>query len=360
MSEHDIAQRKADHLELCATGPVGFQEKSTLLEDVELIHNALPELSWDELDVSTEFMGKSLRAPLFIASMSGGTPEAVALNHALARCAEKHGLGLALGSQRALLVPGRLTDGFFLRESAPTTLLLGNLGAVQNAAMTPDEVQRRLMEPCGLDGLCIHLNPAQELIQPHGDRNFKGCEAAIARLVEALPVPVMVKETGCGISRALGERLVKAGVRYVDVSGSGGTSWVGVETLRAGEASPHESLGKTFWDWGIPTAASLAQLSGLPLTTVATGGIQHGLDVARAIALGASAVGLARPFLQAWKQAGDAGLDRAVEQLIAGLKMAMMLTGSGSLTALRQAPVRLGARLTHHVPKDSPLWARIP
>lgn len=359
MSEHDIARRKADHLELCATGPVGFQQKSTLLEEVELIHNALPEGDWTGLDVSCTFMGKPLRAPLFIASMSGGTPEAVALNRALARCAERHGLGMALGSQRALLVEGRLTDGFFLRSEAPSTLLLGNLGAVQNAAMTPAQVYERLIQPCGLDGLCIHLNPAQELIQPGGDRNFRGCEAAIARLVAELPVPVMVKETGCGISRALGERLVRAGVQYIDVSGAGGTSWVGVEALRAGPETLHETLGKVFWDWGIPTGASLAQLSGLPLTMVATGGIQHGLDVARAIALGASAVGLARPFLQAWKEGGDAGLDRTVEALIGGLKVAMLLTGTANLDGLREQPLRLGARLSRYVPEESPLARRL-
>lgn len=350
--DQSIAHRKADHLELCATGPVGFQGKSTLLDEVELIHNALPEVAWQSLDTSISLLGKTLRAPLVIASMSGGTPEAVALNFALARAAERHGIALALGSQRALLVPGRLTDGFFVREFAPTTLLLGNLGAVQARDLSPDEISERLIEPCGLDALCIHLNPAQELIQPGGDRDFEGCEAAISMLARSLAIPIVVKETGCGLSRAVGERLVASGVTHVDVSGAGGTSWVGVETLRAEGLA--KALGETFWDWGIPTAGSLLQLSGLPLVRIATGGIRHGLDGARALALGATAVGVARPFLQAWRSDGDAGLDRAIEQWVAGLKVAMLLTGSRSIDALRAQPVVLGSRLQRWLMPGTP------
>lgn len=348
-----LRQRKADHLDLCASGPVGFQQRTTLLEQVELFHNALPEVSYETLNLQCPLLGKTLQAPLLIASMSGGTLEAVAFNFDLAEVAEEYGLGMALGSQRGLLVPGRITDGYFLRDRARSTLLLGNIGGVQAAQCSTQELEDKLVGPCGLDGLCIHLNPAQELIQPEGDRDFRGVEAAISRLAASLSVPVVVKETGCGLSRAVGLRLVQAGVTTVDVSGAGGTSWVGVETLRA--TGRQAVLGHQLWDWGLPTAASLAQLSGLPLTRIATGGISNGLELARALALGAQAVGVARPFLQAWRQGGKAGLVEAVETLLAGLRMVMVLTGSPDLHTLRQQPLVLGESLRRYVIKDSPL-----
>lgn len=351
-----LRQRKADHLDLCATGPVGFQQRTTLLEQVELLHNAIPEVSYDDLDLRCVLLGKTLRAPLLIASMSGGTQEAVAFNFDLAEVAEQLGIGLALGSQRGLLVPGRITDGYFLRSKAPSTLLLGNIGGVQAAQLSTQELEDKLIGPCGLDGLCIHLNPAQELIQPEGDRDFRGVEAAIIRLAQELSIPVVVKETGCGLSRAVGVRLVQAGVKVVDVSGAGGTSWVGVETLRA--TGRQAKLGQLLWDWGLPTAACLVQLSGLPLACIATGGMSSGLDMAKALALGAQAVGVARPFLQAWRQEGKPGLLEAVETLLAGLRMVMVLTGSPDVASLRQQPVLLGEQLRRYVPAGSPLLQR--
>jgi isopentenyl-diphosphate delta-isomerase len=200
---------------------------------------------------------------------------------------------------------------------------------------------RALIDQVGADALCVHLNPAMELVQPGGDRDFTGGTETLARLAKDLGVPVIAKETGCGISRAVGERLRAAGVKHVDVSGAGGTSWVAVETKRAaaaGDASAR-ALGDAFWDWGVPTGASVALLAPLGFDTiVATGGIATGLDVARAIALGASAAGMARPVLRALVQGGRAAAVSVLERVESELRTAMLLTGSRDLHALRRSP----------------------
>ena len=197
-----------------------------------------------------------------------------------------------------------------------------------------------LVGSVGADALCVHLNPAMELVQPGGDRDFSGSLDTIARLVAELPVPIVVKETGCGLSPDVGRRLRNVGVQHLDVSGAGGTSWVGVETKRAAVAGdePSRALGDTFWDWGIPTAASVASLAPLGFRTIiATGGVANGLDVAKAVALGASAAGIARPFLKALKSGGQAGATSAVDAVIRELRAAMLLTGSRDLRALTRA-----------------------
>ncbi|MCC6646160.1 MAG: type 2 isopentenyl-diphosphate Delta-isomerase, partial [Polyangiaceae bacterium] len=294
----DIGRRKADHLELAATGDVGFHDKSTLLACVELLHDALPELHTDEVDPSTTLLGKRLRAPIVIAAMTGGTDEAGRINRALAAVAEARGLGFGLGSQRAMHVDAARAASFEVRRAAPPALLLGNVGVVQAAARSTAEA-RALVDGVGADALCVHLNPAMEIVQPGGDRDFRRGLETLARLARDLGVPVVAKETGCGLSRRVADRLVAAGVRHLDVSGAGGTSWVAVETHRAEPGA--RKLGEALWDWGIPTAASVAMVAGAGLETIiATGGVATGLDVARAVALGAHAAGLARPVLQAF------------------------------------------------------------
>ena len=335
-----ISERKRSHLELCEGEAVEYAGKTTLLEQVDLVHDALPELAVEEIDVGTELLGKRLRAPLLITGMTGGTEEAVAINRALARVAEEHGIAFGLGSQRAMQRTPALAYTFEVREHAPTTLVLANLGLVQAAALSTVEVEA-LVRAVGADALCIHLNPAQELIQRGGDRDFRGGLGTITRLVRELPLPVVVKETGCGLSRGVGERLAAAGVRTVDVSGAGGTSWVKVEALRAGDAE----LGALFAEWGIPTAAAVLGLRGLGLELVASGGIRTGLDVAKVIALGARAAGVALPVFRAYREGGGAAAGRFIERLTAGLRTAMLLTGSRNLDALGRAQVVLGSRL---------------
>jgi isopentenyl-diphosphate delta-isomerase len=341
-----ISDRKRSHLELCRGAEVEYAEKTTLLEDVELVHDALPELAVDEVDVTTELLGKQLRAPLLITGMTGGTEEAAAINRGLAEVAEACGIAFGLGSQRAMQRSPDLAGTFAVRAHAPTALVLANLGLVQATALSTLEIEA-LVRAIGADALCVHLNPAQELIQAGGDRDFRGGQRTLARLVRELGVPVVVKETGCGLSRRVAERLVAAGVRTADVSGAGGTSWVKVEALRA--EAPERALGELFADWGIPTAAALVACRGIGLELIASGGIRSGLDIAKAIALGARAAGIALPVLRAYQGGGVAGAKEFVDRLVRGLRTAMLLTGSRDLDALGRAPVVLGSRLREWV-----------
>lgn len=352
MSNHgtEIAERKADHIDLCATGDVGFRAKTTLFECVELVHEALPELSLDEIDTRVTLLGKKLRVPLLVAAMTGGTAKARQINRELARIAEEKGYGFGLGSQRAML-RGDKDDTYEVRDVAPTTLVLGNIGAVQAKELSTDAVTD-LAGRVGADAMCVHLNPAMEIVQPGGDRYFAGALSAIERLAEELKLPVVAKETGCGIGPRSARRLARAGVRHVDVSGAGGTSWVAVETERAtGEA---RTLGRSLRDWGVPTAASvmIAKRTRPRFDTIiATGGVSSGLDVAKAIALGAHAAGIARPVLQAFVAGGREGAIRFLDQVEAELRAVMLLVGAGSIRSLRKTtPLLLG---------DLPRWAEL-
>lgn len=339
----DIGQRKADHIQLAVSGDVGFKAKTTLFEQVRLVHDALPDFHADHIDTTCSILGKTLKAPLVIAAMTGGTSQAGEINRALARVAEARGYGFGLGSQRAMHVDTGKRESFRVRDEAPEVLLLGNVGVVQARAMSTREVQD-LVASVGADALCVHLNPAMEIVQPGGDRDFSGGTEAIARLVAELGAPVIVKETGCGLSRAVASKLVGVGVRHVDVSGAGGTSWVAVETHRAQGAA--RALGEAFWDWGIPTAASVALCAREPLETIiATGGIARGLDVARAIVLGAKAAGIARPVLQAYAQGGEAGVHAFLDSVEVELRSTMLLVGARTLQELRNVPRVLGPEL---------------
>ncbi len=335
-----IGDRKADHIALCAEGDVAFRQRGTLLDGVRLVHDALPDLHAGSLDTSVTLFGKKLRAPLIIASMTGGTDQAGRINRELASIAEERGYGFGLGSQRAMHVRTGTAPTYRVRSEAPSTLLLGNVGVVQARAMKTSEI-RGLLDEVGADALCLHLNPAMELVQPGGDRDFAGGLETIARLVKELGLPVIVKETGCGLSPSVARRLRAVGVRHVDVSGAGGTSWVGVEARRAEAAGDTKAraLGEALWDWGIPTAASVGLLAPLELDTlVATGGIGTGMDAARAIALGANAAGIARPVLQALTSGGREGALAFLDAVEAELRAVMLLTGSRDVAALRRAP----------------------
>ena len=337
-----IRRRKADHLALCASGEVDFREVTTLLEEVALVHHALPDRHADDVDLSTPLLGKVLRAPVVVSGMTGGTAEARLINRDLARAAARLGLGFGLGSQRAMVIDPSLAATFSVRDVAPDVLLLGNLGLVQARAMSTAAI-RELCAATGVDALCVHLNPAMELIQPGGDRDFRGGRDTLRRLHEELGLPIVVKETGSGLSRAVGEVIAGLGVRTVDTSGAGGTSWVGVETRRAeGNA---RLLGEELWDWGVPTAASVGLLAGLGLDIIATGGLRSGLDVARALALGATAGGLAAPVLRAHRDGGHEGAVAFLERVVAGLRAVVFLTGCRTAGELRTAPRVLGSTL---------------
>lgn len=341
-ASHLLRERKRSHLDLCEREEVEYPGKTTLFEDIDLLHNSLPELALDELDLRVEFLGKRLKSPLLITGMTGGTAEAFAVNRDLARIAERSGIGFGLGSQRVMQHDPDSTWTFAVREFAPTTLLVANIGLIQAGEQSTAAV-RRLAANVGADGLCVHLNPAQELIQPEGDRSFRGGYRTLRRLCRELEIPVIAKETGCGVSRPVADGLRAAGVRYLDVSGAGGTSWVRVESLRGDGRS--RRLGEQFADWGIPTAASLAMLRGSQLQLIASGGVRSGLEMAKAIALGARLCGVALPVYRAYRAGGiDAAL-AFIQELTDGLKTAMLLTGSRTLADLARQPVVLGARL---------------
>jgi len=351
-----IGQRKADHIDLAATGDVGFHRTTTLLECVKLVHQALPELSADSIDTSVTLFGKKLRAPIIIASMTGGIERAATINRELATIAEARGYGFGLGSQRAMHVDPSKGGTFRVRDVAPTALVLGNLGVVQARQMSTDEV-RALVTNVGADALFIHLNPAMEIVQPGGDRDFTGAVATLSRLAADLGFPVIAKETGCGLSAKAADQLLRAGVRHVDVSGAGGTSWVAVEMHRA--SSGERALGEAFREWGIPTAASVAWMAASRMETIiATGGIGTGLEVAKAIALGASAAGIARPVLQTLTSGGREAAENYLDGIEAELRAAMLLVGAGSIAELRRAPRIISGELASWVAQgalDSPI-----
>lgn len=332
----DISTRKADHLDLAIQGDVGFRNKTTLLECVTLVHDALPELELDAVDTSCVVLGKKLSAPILIAGMTGGTDRAERINRELASIAEARGYAFGLGSQRAILKNPAALASYAVRGVAPNVLLLGNVGVVQAAKMSTAEVAE-LTALVGADALCVHLNPAMELVQTEGDRDFRGALDALERLVRELHVPVVAKETGSGLSGTVAERLKARGVRHVDVSGAGGTSWVAVEMHRA--AGVKRGVGETFRDWGIPTAASVALVARQGFDTIfATGGISTGLDIARAIAIGGTVGGIARASLQALEAGGREGALAFFDRIEAELRAAMLLVGARNLAALRKAP----------------------
>jgi isopentenyl-diphosphate delta-isomerase len=330
-----IQRRKDDHLDLCATDDVAFKERTTLFECVQLVHQSLPDLDVDAIDTRTTLLGKPLRLPLVIAAMTGGTERAAEVNRDLAAIAEARGLGFGLGSQRAMQRQPNTAWTYQVREWAPTTLVLGNVGVVQARELKASMIAEMVRE-IGADALCVHLNPAQEIVQPGGDRDFRDGFSTFQRLVGELPVPVVGKETGCGLSMQAALKLKSAGVRTVDTSGAGGTSWVGVETLRA--QGDQARLGNLLWDWGIPTAASVHACTTVGLETIATGGVQSGLDVVRALVLGATAAGIARPMLQAHVRGGKEEAERFVDQIEREIRAVMLLTGASSIAELRKLP----------------------
>lgn len=336
-------QRKADHLRISLQEDVRFPRLSTGLERYRFVHRALPELDLAAVDLSTWLLGKPLQLPLLISSMTGGTPEAEAINRRLAQAAQARGVALGLGSQRAALEDPTLARTFQVREVAPDILLLANLGAVQlNTGYTVEHC-RRAVEMVAADALILHLNPLQEALQAEGNQNWAGLLDKIETVCRMLEVPVVVKEVGWGIGEEVARQLAAAGVAAIDVAGAGGTSWSEVERYRGANAALQQ-LAAAFSDWGIPTAeALLAARRGAPqVPIIASGGIRSGIDVAKTLALGASAAGMATPFLKAAAQSTEAVVE-LIDQLAAELRVAMFCTGAGSVAALRE-PGRLTAK----------------
>jgi isopentenyl-diphosphate Delta-isomerase len=335
-------QRKKEHLELCLDTTSVTGRFGTGLDRYSFVHNALPELDIDEIDVSTKFLGMQLRAPILISSMTGGFALARQVNRNLAAAAQCLGIAMGVGSQRVAIEAPSVADSFEVRDVAPDILLLSNLGAVQlNYGYTVDHC-RRAIEMIGANGLILHLNVLQEAVQPEGNRNFKGLTERITHVCRQLEVPVVVKEVGSGISAEVAGRLKQAGVKAIDVAGRGGTSWYAVEAQRAAKrGKPAET---TFADWGIPTEEALiAVRQAVPdLEIVASGGIRTGLDIAKSISLGADVGAFGQPLLAAALESPEKVIE-FIRRIIYEIKVTMLCVGARNLDALKKIPLTRGS-----------------
>jgi isopentenyl-diphosphate delta-isomerase len=342
--EDDVEARKAQHLRLAVEHDVSTP-RGAGWDDIHLIHQALPAADLRAIDLRTEFLGHELQAPLMIAAMTGGHRGAVRVNACLARAAERFGLAMGVGSQRAALRNPRLAETYAVaRREAPHAFLIGNIGAAQLVPQEsgPPLSAAQLSSAVAMiraNALAIHLNFLEETVQPEGDRRTAGLREAIAAAITLVGVPAIAKETGAGISRETSLVLRELGFRAIDVGGVGGTSFAAIEAARAKAQGNRQraGLGAVFRDWGIPTAVSVvaAGAAGLPL--IATGGVRSGLDAAKAIALGASLVGVGRPLLGAALQ-GDAAVEAWITQFLEELRVAVFLSGGRASADLRRAP----------------------
>jgi isopentenyl-diphosphate delta-isomerase len=309
-----LEERKSEHLHINLDKDVSFPLLTSGLERYRFVHNALPEIALDEVDLQTTFFGRTLRQPLLISSMTGGTSEAQRINRHLAEGAQAAGLAMGLGSLRAAIEAPHLADTFRVRDLAPDVLLFANLGVAQlNTGFGVRECQRAV-ELVEADALFLHLNPLQEALQADGDTDWRGLLGKVGTVCREVEVPVVAKEVGWGISAEVARRLVEVGVAVIDVAGAGGTSWSQVEMYRA-PTERRRRLCAQFADWGIPTAEALVELkAALPgIPVIASGGLRSGMDLAKVLALGADLGGLAGPFLKAATTSAQAVADLAIE-----------------------------------------------
>lgn len=324
----DIRSRKKDHVESAMKKQVEYGVSAGFGE-VRFLHNPLPEMDLEDVDASCTLFGKKMSSPLIIVGMTGGYPDAEKINLGLAAACEKEGLAMGLGSQRAMVEKPELASTYKVRKAAPSIPLIGNIGGCQLKNYGVKKV-RAMLDGVEADALAIHLNPLQEMCQPEGDKKFSGILQQIGIFAKDLGLPVIVKETGAGISREAALLLKKNGVKMIDVSGAGGTSWSKVEYLRSGERM-------TFADWGNPTCECVAACSDV-VEVIASGGVRNGLDAAKAIALGASFAGAALPFLRAKDAAAEA------KEWKDELRIAMLLSGSKNVAGLRKAKLVIAGK----------------
>jgi isopentenyl-diphosphate delta-isomerase len=334
----NISSRKADHIRINLEEDVD-SSLSTGLENYRFIHQALPEMDLEDVDLSQRLFGKTVRAPLLISSMTGGTAEAGQINRTLAEAAQQAGVVMGVGSQRAALTNPEVAETFRVRRFAPDILLLANLGAVQLNYGYSVEHCKQAVDMIEADALILHFNALQEAVQPGGDTHFAGLLQKISSVCRALPVPVIAKEVGWGISEQAARALADAGVSAIDVAGAGGTSWSQVEKFRIQD----ESLARVaaaFRDWGIPTADSIRMVrrAAPDLTIFASGGLRSGVDIAKCIALGASLGGMAGPFLKAASRSLEDTL-QTIAEIQRELQICMFASGAGSIDQLRKTPL---------------------
>lgn len=334
--EPDINKRKTEHIRLCLTENVEGMNKSTGLEGISFIHNALPEIDFADIRLDTTFLNKKVKAPFLVSSMTGGSELASKINQNLSLAAEQKGWAIGLGSTRALLESDAHEESFLIRHHAPSVPLIANLGAVQlNYGYGAKECQQ-IVDKTQADSLVLHLNSLQEIVQDGGDLNFKDLLPKIANICKELSVPVGVKEVGFGIDGVVAEKLYEAGVSYIDVAGAGGTSWSQVEKLRSKDPLKR-AAAEAFNNWGLPTKDCIvsvrSHLSDVPI--VASGGMKTGLDAAKAITIGADMIGFARQLLESATKTSEAVVE-TMDQIELEMKMAMFGIGVKTIEELRQ------------------------
>lgn len=351
--DDEVKQRKAEHIRVALEQDLSVPQAAGW-QDVHLVHQALPEVDLDAIDTSVRFLGRTFRYPLLISAMTGGHPDVAAINRNLAQAAERYGLALGVGSQRAGILNPEVAHSYAVaRQAAPGAFLIANVGAAQlirqqdTAPFTLEQIQRAI-HMIEADALAVHMNCLQEATQSGGDRCAAGEADALKQLIDVLGLPVIAKETGAGVCREQAQLLKSCGVAAIDVGGAGGSSMSALEEIRSARHGDirARSMGALYRDWGIPTPISLLEAGSAGVPLIATGGVRSGLDIVRAQALGASLVGMAFPFLRAASES-FAAVCELVEQVIAEINVAMQLSGAASSDALRQVPVVV-AGATYH------------
>ncbi len=341
----EVKQRKIEHINVALGQDISVAQRANW-NDIQFVHQALPEVNLEEIDTSVNFFGHRLRYPIFISSLTGGHPDVTSINRSLARAAEHYGLALGVGSQRAGIINPDVASSYTItREYAPHAFLIANIGAPQliaqsrHAPFTIGQVERAI-EMIGANALAVHMNSLQEAAQPEGDRRAAGEAAALKVLTGQVDVPVIAKETGAGVCREQALLLRSCGVAAIDVGGAGGSSMSAMEAARS-EARGDErtrNIGLLFRDWGIATPVSIVEASVAHLPLISTGGVRNGLDMARALAMGATLVGMGFPFLKAASESYEAVCE-LLEGVVTELKVAMQLSGAASIEHLQQADI---------------------
>lgn len=338
----ETEKRKADHIKICLNEKAQARKATAGFEDVQFIHRALPEIDKHKIDLSTTFFGHKFSAPLIIGAMTGGTAEATLINAAIAEAVETLQLGMGVGSQRAAIENQKLEKTFAIaRKKAPTAFLIANIGGIQLVHGCGVKEVKKAVEMIDADAVAVHLNALHEAVQPEGQTNFKGVLAKIGEIAGELDKPVIVKETGAGIAAEDAKRLEKAGVKAIDVGGTGGTSFAAVEyyRTRGQENSLQHFLGDAFWDWGIPTVVSLAEITQtVRIPVIASGGVRTGKDVAKVLALNACLASVSQPALQAAVK-GVKDTENMLSLLIEELRNVMFLVGAKKVENLAKTPV---------------------
>lgn len=338
--EKDIFQRKDDHIKISIDENI-VSRNTTWLEYVIFIHNSLPEVNFKDIDISMEFLGKQINAPIIIGSLTGGTKLGLEINKRLAEAAEQFQIPLMVGSQRIQLeYPDTSKNFTSIRKSAPSIPIIANLGISQIIQMENFNSIEKIIHSVEADAIAIHLNPLQEIIQPEGETNFSNAKEKISQLKDYLKIPLIIKETGAGLSKNVSNSLIDMGIKYLDVSGLGGTSFAAIEYSRAKKKNNllTSSIGNTFLDWGIPSAASIIETRAVATNStiiIGSGGIRNGLEIAKSIAIGADISAIAQPFLKCALN-NSKEVESYIKTLISELKSSMFLTGCKKIRDLKK------------------------